>query len=162
MSEAFTAEFIIRLISSAIGTAAFSVIFNVRVRHLPYACVCGTVTYAIYYVCVFFESSVFAAAFLAAAFTAVFAELCARLRRAPASVFLIPGVIPIVPGGDLYNSMRCLLSQDIGGAYGYMSAALKIGIGIAGGIVAVSVIFGLVWGMLTRKKNSLTEIFKKV
>ena len=30
----------------------------------------------------------------------VFAECCARARRAPALVFLVPGTIPVLPGSD--------------------------------------------------------------
>ena len=153
MSGLFTTEFILRLIGSLVGTLAFAIIFNMRARHLPFAGACGMITYAIYHVCVFFGVSVFVAALGASAFTALFSELCARVRKAPAVVFLIPGVIPIVPGGDLYHTMRCLLSNDMEGAFYNLGTALKVGVGIAGGIVAISVVFGLISGALAHNKS---------
>lgn len=145
MSGFFTSEFIVRLITSFIGTVSFAVVFRVRPVHLPYAGVCGLITYAVFYIVGFFKASLFVAAFAAASFTALFSEICARARRAPAIVFLIPGSIPIVPGGDLYNMMKYLLSSKFDIACEYMLAAVKTGIGIAGGIVAVSVAWGLVF-----------------
>lgn len=145
MNGFFTSEFVIRLITSLIGTVSFAVVFRVRPIHLPYAGICGLITYAVFYTVGFFGDSLFVAAFAAASFTALFSEICARVRKAPAIVFLIPGSIPIVPGGDLYNMMKYLLSSEFDLAFEYMLIALKTGIGIAGGIVAVSVAWRLVF-----------------
>lgn len=151
MSLFFTAEFIIRLITSLIGTLCFSVVFKIRPAHLPYAGVCGMLSYAIFYTVDFFGNSLFAAAFFAAAFTALFSEVCARVRKAPAIVFLLPGSIPIVPGGDLYYTMKNLLTSDFDTAVDYALSACKTGIGIAGGIVAVSVLSGLIFHTKKRR-----------
>lgn len=154
MNEFFTSEFIVRLITSLIGTVSFAIVFRVRPVHLPYAGVCGLITYACFYTVGFFSASLFTAAFAAASFTALFSEVFARVRRAPAIVFLIPGSIPIVPGGDLYNMMKYLLSSDFGTAREYMLTAVKTGIGIAGGIVAVSV----AWGLVFHEKKAKTSV----
>lgn len=53
----------------------------------------------------------FAAAFLAAAS----AELFARFFRMPATVFVMPSLIPLVPGIGLYRSMLCLVQNDLDG-----------------------------------------------
>lgn len=145
MSEFFTAELAVRLITAFIGTVCFSIVFKVRAALLPYAGICGFFTYAIFYTVNFLGNSLFAAAFAAASFTALFSEIFARLKRAPAIVFLLPGWIPIVPGGDLYYMMKHLLANDFGTASEYALSAVKTGIGIAGGMVAVSVLCGLVF-----------------
>ena len=36
----------------------------------------------------------------------------ARVMKAPATIFLIVGIIPLVPGGGLYYTMEALLSGD--------------------------------------------------
>ncbi len=81
----------------------------------------------------------------------VFAECCARARRAPALVFLVPGTIPIVPGSDLYYTMRYLLLGNFDVFANYLMRALLVGIGIGGGIVAVSVAASL---LPKRKKQA--------
>lgn len=42
----------------------------------------------------------------------VLAELMARAMKAPATIFLIIGIIPLVPGGGLYYTMDALLNGD--------------------------------------------------
>lgn len=37
----------------------------------------------------------------------VYAEICARCFRAPATVFLMSSAIPLIPGGSLYRTMVC-------------------------------------------------------
>ena len=151
MSEFFTAAFFIQLLTACLGTLGFAVLFRVQVKHLPFAGACGILTYALYYTVAFFGGSLFVAAFAASAAATVFSECCARLRRAPALVFLVPGAIPIVPGGDLYYTMRYLLSGDFNICADYLVRALLVGIGIAGGIVTVSAALGL---FTTTKKNA--------
>lgn len=44
---------------------------------------------------------------------AVLAEILARLLKAPATIFLIIGIIPLVPGGGLYYTADCLINGDL-------------------------------------------------
>jgi len=134
-----------------LGTLGFAVLFKVRARHLPFAGACGLLTWFLYYTVTFFGGSLFLAAFLSSAVATVFAECCARLRHAPAPVFLVPGTIPIVPGSDLYYTMRYLLFGDFDVFANYLMRALLVGIGIGGGIVAVSVTVRL----LPRRKKQI-------
>ena len=150
MSGFFTVSFFVKLFTALLGTLGFAVLFKARVRHLPFAGVCGILTWVLYYSVVFFGGSLFLAAFAASAAATTFAECCARTRRAPAPVFLVPGAIPIVPGSDLYYTMYYLLSGNLEGCTYYLVRALLIGIGIGGGIVTVSAIASLAIG---RKKN---------
>ena len=95
---------------------------------------------------------VFPAAFVSTMFTALFAEIASRVRKAPTIVFLIPGVIPTVPGGALYRAMRALLLLDFAGASEALLTTLQIGLGIAGGILTVSIIFGSVMEKIKKGK----------
>lgn len=138
----FTTDFLIQIIASLVGAVTFAIIFKTNARHLPYVAISGLVTYAIYYTVLFYGDSVFLAAFLSTLFTALFAEFCARVRRAPAAVFLFPGIIPTVPGGSLYHAMRALLAGDLESALSYLASTLAVGLGIAGSIMLVSIVVG--------------------
>ena len=89
--------------------------------------------------------------------TALLAEIFSRMRKAPTIVFLIPGVIPTVPGGSLYKSMRSLLLDDFAGALDSLFVALQIGLGIAGGILTVSIIFGTLAEKITKGKTKKND-----
>lgn len=151
MSNFFSATFFVQHATALLGTLGFAVLFKVRARHLPFAGACGLLTWFLYYTVTFFGGSLFLAAFLSSAVATVFAECCARLRHAPALVFLVPGTIPVVPGSDLYYTMRYLLFGDFDVFANYLMRALLVGIGIGGGIVAVSVAVRL----LPRRKKQI-------
>lgn len=137
-------DFFVQLVTSLLGSAAFAVLFRIRLKHLPIAMLGGGIAYFIYYVINYHFSSVFAAAFIASAVSALYAEACARFQEAPAIIFVLPCAIPIVPGGSLYRTMFNFISQNTELAKQYLMETLKVAIGIAGGLVAVSLIFHLV------------------
>ena len=148
----FTTELLIQLITSFITSVAFAVMFRVHRRHLVYVGICGTITYAVYYTVLFFNASLFAAGFISSMVTALYAEVFARLRKVPTIVFVLTGVVPTVPGGNLYRSMRDLVLKNMDGSLEYFSVTLEIGIGIAGGIVTVSILFGIWVDFVAKRK----------
>jgi len=133
-------EFFIKLVSVTIGAMCFSMLFGVRPRHLPVATVGAAFTFVIYSLIEFFGMSLFSAAFISTVIAAVYAEICARWRRAPAIVFLVPCLLPTIPGGSLYRTMSNLLARNYSVGLEYLMITLKVSIGIAGGIVTVSLI----------------------
>ena len=82
MSTFFSASFFVQHLTALLGTLGFAVLFKVRARHLPLAGACGLLTWLVYYTVTFFGGTLFLAAFLASAVATVFAECCARVRRA--------------------------------------------------------------------------------
>lgn len=149
----FTSEFYVQLVTSFITSVAFAIIFKINKRHLLLVGIGGTITYAVYYTILFFSSSLFVAGFVSSMITALYAEILARVRRAPTIVFVLPGIVPTVPGGSLYRGMRDLLLKNVTGAIDNFAATLEVGIGIAGGIVTVSILFGIAVDAHNKKKR---------
>lgn len=127
-------------ITAFLASLAFAVIFKVNKKHLMWAGIGSIVTFAIYYA---LDDNLFVAAIVSAIFTAVYSEISARTHKAPSLVFLITGVIPTVPGRYLYTTMRCLVEQDWSLALSYFLDTMKIAIGIAAGVVGVSICWSL-------------------
>ena len=154
----FKPIFFIASLGSLLGSLGFAVMFKVSPKNLLYASVAGLLTYIVYYTVEFFSvGAAFPAAFVSTMVTALLAEIFSRVRKAPTIVFLIPGVIPTVPGGSLYISMRSLLLNDFAGALDSLFVALQIGLGIAGGILTVSIIFGTVAEKITKGKTKKND-----
>ncbi len=143
----------LQLIGATVGSVAFAIIFNSHPKHILPVAVGGLGTYFIYFFCDSLGASAFICALFASLFFAFFAEILARTLKAPAIVFLLPCAIPIVPGGSLYNSMVSLISKDTASALSHIGSAVQIGLGMACGIMAVSVIFGLLFGVITKRKT---------
>lgn len=150
----FTLELLIRLITSLVASCAFAIVFKIAPRHLPYAAISGAITYFVYHAVLYFSLSLFLASFLSTAAAAIFSETYARIRRAPAVIILTSAVIPIVPGASLYYWVQHLLSGDNNVAMGYLGETISVGLGIACGIVVVSISFRAISSYLMRKMKS--------
>ena len=50
---------------------------------------------------------------LATIAAAALSEIFARIYKTPATVFLIIGIIPLVPGGGIYYTMEALINGDL-------------------------------------------------
>ena len=134
-------EFIIQLLMAAVSTVGFGILFRLRVRYLPIVFVVGGGCYAIYYLfATVLRLDVFVAALMATIFVTAISEVLARAKRSPSVIFILTSLIPIVPGSNLFYMMRGLILKDMQMALSHGSAALKISLGVAGGIIAISVV----------------------
>ena len=134
-------DIIIKIIAGVISTIGFAIIFRLRLKHIPLAALDGFVACVVYFVCLeFISDDLFIANMLASFATAGVAEICARIGKAPSTIFLLPGCIALVPGGTLYQAMRNLLIKDYDEFGAQLLITGKVAIAIGGGIIAVSII----------------------
>ena len=95
----------------------------------------------------------FAGYFAGAVFATIAAEVLARLYKCPATIFLIIGVIAMVPGGSLYRTMFYAVTADWGkfGTQGIKTFLYAVS--IAAGIVIATAIWETMQTWLMRRKK---------
>ena len=155
MENFFTWELAYKIITAFVASVAFAVILRINRRHLLLSGVGAAITFFVYALANALIGSLFAAAFISTLVATLYAEVLARLRRAPTIVYTLTGVIPTVPGGDLYHAMRSLLMNDNESAITYFVGAIYIGLGIAGGIFTMSILFGITLDLISFIKKKL-------
>ena len=131
-------EGIIHLETAGLGALGFSLIFNVRRELLPAAAFGGLLDWGVYMMAEwFFGNGVFLPSVVAAAFASIYAEAMARVEKSPATVFYIPALIPLIPGGSLYYTMSyAVLGQwDQVQSYGASTAYCALGIAVGMSLV---------------------------
>lgn len=131
-------EGIIHLVTAGFGALGFSLIFNVRRELLPAAAFGGLLDWGVYMMAEwFFGNGVFLPSVVAAAFASIYAEAMARVEKAPATVFYIPALIPLIPGGSLYYTMSyAVMGQwDQVQSYGASTAYCALGIAVGMSLV---------------------------
>ncbi|MBQ8399032.1 MAG: threonine/serine exporter family protein [Clostridia bacterium] len=131
------------------GALGFSVLFGVHPKRLVYATIAGMICTSAYMVVdemvpVAGFLGLFLASLAGGAACTLYAEVLARILKTPATVFLIPGLIPMVPGGSLYYTMAFLVQGDQSVAAGKGIDTLCVCLGISTGIVIMSVL-GQIW-----------------
>ena len=147
-------NFAIQLVASLVGTLGFGILFKVHPKKLPIVALLGGGCYALYFLFAsVLHTNVFVAAIAATAFVSATAELLSRVMRAPTIIFIIPSIIPIVPGGALYKFMKELIHGNSAGAGGYGKEAILTALGVAGGIIVVSIIANVAMGIIERIKE---------
>ena len=100
----------------------------------------------------------FAGYFAGAVFATIAAEILARIYKSPATIFLIIGVIAMVPGGSLYRTMFYAVAADWEkfGTQGIKTFLYAVS--IAAGIVIATAIWETVkaWLMKRKKKDGIS------
>lgn len=135
---------IMSLISAFISTIGFSIVFNVQKKHLLICGTVGALGWFVYLLALKLSLSDVVATFLAALLVTQLSYILSRRRKTPVSVFLVAGIIPLVPGVGLYRTMYAVLQSDYASAVNYATITFEISGVIAGAIVIISLL-PLLW-----------------
>ena len=134
---------------AALASTGFALVFELRRwQHIVAASFAGAMSWLVYLMADDFVGPI-GCNFLATVAVALLAEIFARMFKSPATVFLITGIIPLVPGGGLYYTMDALID-------GNMALFATKGIeaaGIAGAIAAGSSLVSSVVRILPKRKR---------
>ncbi len=122
------------MIAAFFGAFGFALIIGLRSRHLLLASLGGMLTWGVYLLVYALLPRTFLANLCAALAAEIYSEALAHLRKSPATLFLVPSIIPLVPGGSLYEAMRCAVQGDLAGANSYGHHTLVCALAIAAGI----------------------------
>lgn len=126
------------LLGSFGACAFFAMLFHSPRQCVLPASLIGTAGYAAYLLGTACLSSPVAGAFADALVIAVLSEIMARRLKAPATLFASVGLIPVVPGGGLYNTMHALMQGDYPAAANYGVETVLIAGSLALAVALVS------------------------
>ncbi|MBQ7733629.1 MAG: threonine/serine exporter family protein [Synergistaceae bacterium] len=138
-----TREVILQLLTAFTGSLGFALLFGIRTRHLLYASFGGFVSWSVYLAVHGLSSNEFLACLAASIVAMIYSEIMARVRKCPATVFIIIAIIPLVPGGSLYYAMSNAVMGNTQMAEFYAHQTLIWVLAIAGGISFVTAIHEL-------------------
>jgi uncharacterized membrane protein YjjB (DUF3815 family) len=133
-------ETLLIILSGTIGTIGFSILFKSDKKRILCNAVGGALTCLLYVVCCNCFESVFLQNFFPALFVTAYAEVMARVVKAPATPILACSVISLVPGGKLYYTTYYFVIGDSAKFDLTLNETLQIAAGLAVGIICISVI----------------------
>jgi len=129
-------KLILNMIYCFVATCFFALIMNSPKKVIPISSFTAAIGYMIYYLCVDVNQTMLGF-FLGTLAIALSGEICARLFKMPATIFIFPAVVPIVPGLGLYQTMLSFVQDDL-------SSALEIGVGTILNIGAMAIAMALI------------------
>lgn len=139
-------EILGQLITSFIATAAFGVIFNAPKETLVKCGLVGMGGWLIYYIIEDFSGDAVLATLTATVFVGVVSQQLAKFYKTPIIIFSVAGIIPLVPGGLAYDTMRNFVENDY-----QLALSLGAKVTLLSGSIAFGLVFSEVINQVIRK-----------
>lgn len=131
------------------GCIGFSILVNIPRKNLIPAALTGALGYIVNILITNAGFGAASAAFAAACFAALLSEVLSRLHKEAATIYVIPGIIPLVPGAGAYFTVINFINADYEQALMYARETL-----FTAGSIALAL---LVAGSFTRIYISIKE-----
>ena len=129
---------LLQILTGMLGTIGFSLLFHVQGKKFLPIALGGALSWAVYLLVVHFGYSSSLAILAATTAVGLLAEVYARTLKAPAILFLVPMLVPLIPGSALYYTTRYLVLQDSALFAKYGNTLLTEAGAIAFGIILVA------------------------
>ncbi len=107
-----TGDIVLQLAMAMLGALGFGLLFHISGSRLVTIMLGGAVNWGVYLLALRWYDSRVTAFFVSALATAVLAEVLARLLKSPVITLLVPMLVPLIPGGDLYYTTLALVQGD--------------------------------------------------
>lgn len=140
---------LLQVVSAFFGVIALAVLFHVPKKYLMFSGLVGASGWLVDLLVTAGTEKPMLSVFAAACFAALFSQIFARVLKAPVTVFLVSGILPLVPGVGMYRMVYYLLQGNNEQMSYYFSYTLQIAGMIALAIFVVDSIFR----MLYRKRK---------
>ena len=127
---------LIQTLAAAVATVGFSLLFGVPARYYPSCALIGGVSWLAYLFLLPY-SSVSIATFAATVIVILMSRWFAVRERCPVTIFLISGIIPLVPGAGIYWTAYYVVTDQLAKASARGFLTLKIAVAIVLGILFV-------------------------
>lgn len=129
---------VLLILTGTLGTFAFALIFRMRKRLIVWTILSGCLTTALYVLCIELFDQPFFQNLFPALFATAFAEVLARLTKAPTTPYIVCPIIPLVPGSALFHTMYHFILGNMTQFHDMLLQTLSISAGLAVGIICVS------------------------
>lgn len=132
---------LIQVVGSFIAVISFAIIIGVPRKFLIHAGLVGAVGWLVYLLLLRAELSPVSVMFFSSLVVALISQSFARLMKAPVTLFLIAGILPLVPGVGMYRIVYNLITNNNSLAGYYFNQTIQFAGMIALAIFIMDTIF---------------------
>lgn len=128
---------ILQFIISIFATLSFAVLFGAPKKELPLCGITGGIGWLVYLLCLEYNGSTTFANLIATLALTIISRTIAAIRKNPVTVYLISGILPLVPGAGIYYMSYYFIMNEMAEC----SRAGMETVKVAGAIV-LGIVFG--------------------
>ena len=134
----------VQVAGSFMAVLSFGIVLDLPKKYLGWSGVTGGVCWLVYLLIREETGSLIFAAFLSGLSVALLGHILARILRAPVSVFLIPGILPLVPGTSIYNCVYNIIRSSREQSTYYLIETMQIAGAIAMAVILMDSMFKMI------------------
>ena len=142
---------LIQCAAGLIGTLGFGLMFNMHGRGIPLALMGSIISWVVCSLCMQNGISESASYLIAAASSSFYAEIMARVRKFPATSYLLCALVPLIPGAGIYYTMDFIRRGMGAEAYAKGMSTASIAGAMAIGVLLISTAFRM-WGVWKKSR----------
>ncbi len=133
---------LLQVIGAFFSVVAFSFLLHVPRKYIVWAGLTGAAGWWLYLVLMESGFSVAMSTFLSGCLISLSSQFFARLLKTPVTIFVITGILPLVPGAGMFQIARSVIRSDGMTSYYIIQTLITAGM-IALSIMVVDSIFRL-------------------
>jgi uncharacterized membrane protein YjjB (DUF3815 family) len=145
---------LLQILMGLLGTLGFNILFNIRGKKLFFATLGGLISWSVFLALGPIIPGEAVRYLIAAATITVYGEVLARVMKTPTTTFLVPSVIPLIPGSALYYTMNYALKKQWSLFAQQAFYTLQLALSLAVGIIAVTTLTRLIAAFLKGHKHT--------
>ena len=108
-----TTSLFLQFLYAGLATFGFTIIFRVPKSDILVCSLIGAFGWLTYQITFDYGFTPVMACFLGACTVALLSDICSKLLKDAATIFIIPGIMPLVPGAGMYYTMKYCASGDM-------------------------------------------------
>ncbi len=120
-------RFIAAVMCAGVAVCGFYLLFEIPPKHMPFCALCGGLSWAVYLIADHFGASGVWATFFATLAVDLFSHINARVLKTPVIIFLVAGLLPLVPGISIYKAVYAIMYGEGGAGETMLGAILCVG-----------------------------------
>ncbi|MCD2345311.1 threonine/serine exporter family protein [Clostridium guangxiense] len=104
---------ILNSIYATMASFAFAVLYHIKGKAMIFSAIGGGLGWFVYLISIHYNNSVTVSLFAASITVSIYSEAMARILKKPVTVFILCGIIPLVPGNGMYYTMYETISGNL-------------------------------------------------
>ena len=146
-------QYLVPITMAIIGSLGFGVLYNIKNKNLIAVALGGGIGWSLYILLSTFIDNPTVCYFIVSITISLYAEIMARLLKAPTTVFLTPSLIPLVPGASLYYTMTTMFASELTLFTSKAFATLQLAAALALGVIVSTVLMKFVSILVLNRIN---------
>ena len=139
----------LQCLAGLVGTLGFGLMFNMHGRGIPFALLGSIVSWIVCSLCMRAGLSEPTSYLFAAMASSIYAEIMARIRKFPATSYLMCALVPLIPGSGIYYTIDLVRRGMLPEAYQKGMSTAMIAGAMAIGVLLISTVFRM-WSIWLR------------